>query len=68
MEKGRSRRSSLCPPDTPEQTQPPETEPTKEPQPDGGYQVRIAQVLTVISGQMMSGAQRAGCALGDASS
>ena len=33
------------PPDTPEQTQPPETEPTKEPQPDGGYQVRIVQVL-----------------------
>ena len=35
----------LLPPDTPEQTQPPETEPTKEPQPDGGDQVRIAQVL-----------------------
>ena len=34
---------------TPEQTQPPETEPTKEPQPDGGYQVRIAQVLLKVA-------------------
>lgn len=33
------------PPDTPEETLPPETEPTSEPQPDGGYQVRIAQAL-----------------------
>lgn len=31
-------------PDTPQETQPPETEPTPDPQPDGGYQVRIAQV------------------------
>ena len=39
----------LLPPDTPEQTQPPETEPTKEPQPDGGDQVRIAQVLLKVA-------------------
>ena len=37
------------PPDTPEQTQPPETEPTKEPQPDGGDQVRIAQMLLKVA-------------------
>ena len=33
------------PPDTPEETLPPETEPVTEPEPDGGYQVRIAQML-----------------------
>ena len=33
------------PPDTPEETLPPETEPVTEPEPDGGYQVRIAQRL-----------------------
>lgn len=31
------------PPDTPSETLPPETEPAAEPQPEGGYQVRIAQ-------------------------
>ena len=33
------------PPDTPEETLPPQTEPATEPEPDGGYQVRIAQML-----------------------
>lgn len=33
------------PPDTPDETLPPETEPTTEPEPDGGDQVRIVQVL-----------------------
>ena len=33
------------PPDTPKEIQPPETEPTTEPEPNGGYEVRIAQVL-----------------------
>ena len=32
-------------PDTPEETQPPETEPAAQSEPDGGYRVRIAQVL-----------------------
>lgn len=32
-------------PDTPEETLPPQTEPTTEPEPDGGNQVRIAQML-----------------------
>lgn len=36
------------PPDTPEETLPPETEPATEPKPDGGYQVRIAQ--TIVNG------------------
>lgn len=33
------------PPDAPEETCPPETEPLTQPEPEGGYQVRIARVL-----------------------
>ena len=38
-------------PDTPEETIPPQTEPTTEPEPDGGYQVRIARFL--LSGSLV---------------
>lgn len=33
------------PPDTPEEKEPPETKPIAEPEPNGGYQVRIARLL-----------------------
>ena len=39
------------PPDTPEETLPPETEPSAEPEPQGGYQVRIAKVF--LSGALV---------------
>ena len=42
---GEEFRQEEQPPDTPEETQPPETEPSVQSEPDGGYRVRIAQVL-----------------------
>ena len=33
------------PPDTPQESLPPQTEPASEPEPDGGYQVRLARAL-----------------------
>ena len=42
-------------PDTPEETTPPQTEPITEPEPDGGYQVRIAQALTTGAIVLMLG-------------
>jgi hypothetical protein len=42
---GEEFRQEEQPPDTPEETLPPETEPSVQSEPDGGYRVRIAQVL-----------------------
>ena len=46
---------SPLPPDTPEETLPPQTEPITEPEPDGGYQVRVAQVLLTGAIMLMIG-------------
>ena len=45
MDGEREQQEEQLPPDTPEETLPPETEPSSRTEPDGGYQVRVARLL-----------------------
>lgn len=49
---GEREQQEQLPPDTPAETLPPETEPSADPQPDGGYRVRVARLL--LSGAVIA--------------